>query len=888
MWKLGESILRACAGAAIRAPWAVLALSLALTVVAGWASTRLTINTSTEDILSASLPFRQAELNYKAAFPEEELVVVVIDAPTSDEAEAAARGLVGRLSNRPEFFKNVELAGSSPYLDRYGLLFLDPEQIRAVGDQLRQARLLLIALANDPSLRGMAEVLDNAEYGVAESAAPPELAGLLLQFAETVGQRAQGRPAEMQWAALFSAGPDQRGTRRIVQIDPVLDNTSLDRAGPALSALDAGIAEVRSAHPQVSMRVTGEPVLRQQELNDAFSGALYASGLSFILVAATLVYGIRSGRMTSALLITLLVGGIWTSGLAAVSVGGLNLISVAFMVLFFGLGVDFGTHLGLRYLEFRREGMTFETAMRRSMVGEAPSITLSALAAALAFLSFVPTAYVGLAEFGIISALGMLVALVMTFTVQPALMAIMPPVPSPRAPRHIGLGSFIGNHYRGILVVAGIITVGAAWAATKAEIDTNPLNLQNQKTEAVRTYRDLADDPETSPYALNVIAPNIEAAAELAPRLAALDGVAGVRWIDNFVPADQDAKLAALEAARNRVGETFVEERPPAPPPADAELQQAFASMRESATAIAATPEDNPIDPAIRVAAGNLLAALDNFAQARGVEPPALQELGAALAGQVPGLVADLRQKLSVTAPATIEDMPPDFRREWMAPDGRVRLRVLPSEDISTAEEMAVFTNTVQAVAPDAAGAPASVTGAGTAILKSFGEAILYTVIAIGLLVAVVRRRVTDVLLVLAPLAVAALWTVAGSALLNLPFNFANVIVIPLLIGLGVASSIHIVSRAREIEHEGAPAGGGGVLDTSTPVAVLIAQLNTVAAFATLAIAEHQGLFSMGVLLGLSIFFVLIVSLVVLPAFMIAIGVGNGAKKAPGPEVTAS
>jgi predicted RND superfamily exporter protein len=172
--------------------------------------------------------------------------------------------------------------------------------------------------------------------------------------------------------------------------------------------------------------------------------------------------------MTSALLITLVVGGIWTSGLAALTVGGLNLISVAFMVLFFGLGVDFGTHLGLRYLELRREGADFQDAMRRSMVGEAPSITLSALAAALAFLSFVPTSYVGLAEFGIISALGMLVALVLTFTVLPALMAVMRPVPSPRAPRHIGLGPFISKHYRAILVVAGLATVAAGWAATHA------------------------------------------------------------------------------------------------------------------------------------------------------------------------------------------------------------------------------------------------------------------------------------------------------------------------------------------------------------------------------------------------------------------------------------
>jgi hypothetical protein len=279
-----------------------------------------------------------------------------------------------------------------------------------------------------------------------------------------------------------------------------------------------------------------------------------------------------------------------------------------------------------------------------------------------------------------------------------------------------------------------------------------------------------------------------------------------------------------------------------------------------------------------------LAEALDRFSAERGTDPAALRELGQALTGQIPFLLQGLKTKLSVSEPVSTDDIPPELRREWISPDGEFRLRVLPEGDIGTAEAMREFTLQVQAVAPDAAGGPASVTGAGEAIFLSFVESIAYTVIAIGLVVSIVRRRLTDVLLVLGPLAVAALWTVAGAAALDLPFNFANVIVIPLLIGLGVASSIHIVSRAREVGHESAIVGGreAGLLDTSTPVAVLITQLNTVAAFATLAIAEHRGLFSMGVLLGLAILLVLIVSLIVLPSFMIALGIGR--RPAPVPE----
>jgi hopanoid biosynthesis associated RND transporter like protein HpnN len=881
MSKADQSLLRICADMAVRRPWAVIGVSTVLTVLAGLAAAQLTVNTSTEDILSRELPFRQDEIAYQKAFPEEDLAVVVIDAPRAEDAIAAGESLAALLQGRPDAFERVELAGSSPYFDRYGLMFLDPERITETADQLRPARVLLTRVANDPSLRGMAAVLGMAEQGATEGAAPPAMARMLDMISATLEAQAEGLQEEMPWQDLFGPDPLPGQERQILEVKPVLDNSSINRAGAAIDAIEESFAQLRADYPDVTFRLTGEPVLRQQELNDALSGALYASGLSLFLVSTILTLGIRSGRMIAALIISLLVGAIWVAGLASLSIGRLNLISITFMVLFFGLGIDFGTHLGLRHLEAARKGASFEEALKRAMSGEWASISLSALCAALAFLSFVPTPYVGLAEFGVISALGMLVALVITFTLLPALMSVMRPRPSPKAVRDIGLAPVIGRYYRAVLVLAGLVSVAALYMSMSAQIDTNPLNLQNPNTEPVETYRDLASNPETSPYAMNVLAPDMEAAREMVPRLAALDGIAGVRWVGDFIPADQEAKLAALDAARGRLGESFFAAQA-APPPSEQELDAAYDAMLQSAAAIEAVPADIPIDDAIRASGGRLAAAFRRFGEARGTDPTARRELGTALTSELPPLVADLRQKFAVSEPVTIDDIPEDFRREWVSDGGEVRLRVLPATDLPTARSMQIFTQAVQSVAPHPTGAPAGVTGAGRAILLSFAEAIAYTVIAIALVVTVVRRRLSDVLLVLAPLALGSLWVIAGSAALDLPFNFANVIVIPLLIGLGVASSIHMVGRAREVARE-ADVGNPGkedVLLTSTPLAVLITQLNTVAAFATLAVANHRGLFSMGVLLGLAIFFVLVVSLIVLPSFMIAIGVGRRASGA--------
>lgn len=868
MTQLGTSILRACAAAAATRPGVILAATLLLTVLAGYASSSLTLDTSTDNILSAELPFRQIEDRYRAAFPDEDFAIVVVDSPAAGSAQAAATKLVERLRRRPDLFSQAALLGSPAFLDRHGLLFLPAEQIESLGERLRPARRLLTTLAADPSLRGLARILRQAEGAVAEGAAPPEMAGFLADLAAAVAQNAAGDKARLRWAAMFGI-ESGGGTRRLVQAQPVLDDASLDRAGAALAALQADMTAVRSEAPGVTLRATGLPVLQQRELNDVFSGALYASGLSFVLVALSLALGIRSGRLIAALLITLVIGSIWTAGLAAIAVGRLNLISVAFLVLFFGLGVDFGTHLGLRHLEEARKGRPFREALTTAMVGEGAGITLSALCAALAFLAFVPTAYVGLAEFGIISALGMAVAVAVTFTVQPALMALMPPRPKPGTPLSIGIGRWIERYHRAILIAAGLVTLGAIGLSTQARLDVDPLNLQNPEADPVVAFRELADDPETSPYALNVLAPDMESAGALAESLQAVEGVGGVRWIGNFVPDDQPAKLQAIAAVRARLGETFFQDEAPQAPPDAVALQAAFSELREVAAGIAAARDA----PEISAAAAQLAAALAAFAERRGTDPAALQELGDALTGEAPALLADVREKLQVTDPLTIEAMPDAIRRDWIAPDGQVRLRVLPAENVSAPEAMQRFAGVVQAVAPAAYGPPASIIGASEAVLSAFFEAILYTIAAVALVITLLRRRASDVLLVLAPLAVASIWTVAASALFDLPFNFANVIVIPLLIGLGVAASVHIVVRAREVVHDaaGTHLEGTGVLDTSTPLAVLIAQLNTVAAFATLAVSQHRGLYSMGVLLGLAILFVLIVCLIVLPAFMVAV-----------------
>lgn len=852
--------MRACVTTALRQKWLVLSAALIAAGLGAYAATGLKISTKAEDILSTDLEYFQIERRYRAAFPQRDPVVVVIDAGNSIEARAAAMSLAEKLGRHQGLFEDVEVAGDSAFLRRNALLFLPIDRLRTAADELAQLRPVLSTFAQDPSLRGLVKFMDLVQSSVSAGRKSQELASTIDAMAETAAASAEGRRVTMTWGSLFDLNVGAKSNRVLVLVEPIVSEPSIYGPQPALEQVNTDISSVVRDYPDVTMHVTGFPVLRQQELNEVFSGAAYASVLSFVLVSISL-FLIRSWRIVVALVVTLVIGSVITTGLAAVSVGRLNLISIAFLVLFFGLGVDFGTHFGLRYLEESRTRASFREAITRAGLGEAPGIGLSALCASIGFLSFLPTSYVGLAEFGVISTLGVGVGVVLTFTLLPALMAITPPKSQTQAGLQIGIGHLVRQHHRGILLVTAIATIGTAIVAPGIRLDVNPLNLQNPQSEAVRTYRDLAKNPSTSPYALNAIATSRDAARNLVRELTRVRGVAEVRTIDTFVPENQPEKLEIIREAARRLS-PVLQTPLRRPDLSEAELQQAFTDLREKVSAIAS---NGPSESPIVVAARSLAAALGRVADLRGLGPAALGQLDAALTGALPRLIRDLQAMLSVTQPVTITDIPRELRREWITPDGRARIQILPTSEITGTEALEPFARRVQSVVPEATGVPVNVTEAGAAVARAFLQAIAYTVVAVAIIILVVRRGLADLLLVLAPLGLASLWTVAAATLLDLPFNFANVIVIPLLLGLGVSSSVHMVVRAREVQRGAI----GDVLETSTPLAVLVAQLNTAAAFATLAVADHRGLFSMGVLLGLSIVFVLIASLIVLPAAMV-------------------
>jgi uncharacterized protein len=843
-----------------RHAWFVLVASLVLTGLSGWyTATHLAIDTDTDGMLSSELDFRQNSIRLKQAFPQlSNNIAIVIDGDTADQADDAALALARALRGQPGLFRNVFDPRGEPFLRRNGLLFLDEDKLGQLVDRLAAAQVFLAKLSRDPSLRGLFGVLRLALDNSDAAASPAELKRVLNAVADAADAEIAGRRDVVSWSGLLDGKRAADDRRRIILVQPRLDFASLAPASDAMATIRrqaVSLGLTRDAG--VRIRLTGSAPLEHEELESVAEGMGIAGIVSLTLVLVLLLWGLKSPRLVAALLVTLIMGLIWTAAFATLTVGRLNLISVAFAVLFIGLSVDFGIHFVLRVREEMAKAPSVLAAMRPAADGVSGALWLCAIAAAIAFFSFLPTDYVGLAELGVIAGSGMFIALFANLTVLPACMVIAPPARTAGADAvtviAAGRRSWRIRHARAIVGVAVVLALAAAALSPLVRFDFDPLNLKDRSTESVQTLFDLMGNEDTAPYTADVLAANEAAAKDLTARLEALPTVKSVLSIERFVPGDQENKLAIIESAALLMLPAL--EAPRIASPNDARTSVAFKQFRDQLAKMVSSPVSGSasLSPTIRrlwSSLGRLTPTTDT-----------LRSLERRLLSTLPGRLQALRESLEA-GPVILADLPPSLWGRFVGQQGQRRLEIFPSENVREQVHLRRFVADVQTVAPHATGSPVIIVAAGEAVVRAFAIAAAISVVTIGILIAVLLRRLRDVLLVFAPLGLAALLTIAASAMLDLPFNFANVIVLPLLFGLGVASAIHLVMRERYAEDL------SQVLRSSTPRAVIFSALTTIGSFASIALSSHPGTSSMGVLLTIAIGLTLICTMIVLPALM--------------------
>jgi hopanoid biosynthesis associated RND transporter like protein HpnN len=847
------SIVRTCTRFAIL----VVVCSLALAVGAGFYTARnFSINTDINKLISPELDWRKRDNQFEAAFDRERLILAVVEAPTPELSSAAAKVLTEKLSGDTKNFESVTPLGAGEFFEKNGLLFLPVEEVGQVTGQLESAAPLIEIMAGDPSIRGLTGALETGLAGIKRGQAKLDNAerpfNLIAQTVEDVLNKGN---ATFSWRELTSDKPLTDADRRsFIEFKPILDYNALEPGKDATDAIRQAANDLNFATQySARVRLTGPVPMANEEYATVQDGAIKNGIGTVVIVLVILWLALHSAKIIFAVFANLFVGLSITTAVGLMMVGSLNLLSIAFAVLFVGLGVDFGIQYSVRYRSERFKNDNLPLALENAARRAAVPLSLAAMATAAGFLCFLPTDYKGISELGKIAGAGMLVAFLTSITTLPALLKLLNPPGEKEAVGYAFLAPvdhFLEKHR--VIIIVGTLLVAVAGLPLLyfMKFDFNPINLRNKKAESIATFLDLRKDPNTGANAINVMTNSEADAKKIEARLEKVPEVLRVMSLDSFVPEDQPAKLKLIAQAAKVVGPALNPDSIDAAPSDEENVE----ALKGSADNLRKTADNNKSAGAN--AARRLADALAKLAESS----QAIREKTQNVFVAPLKIVLDELKNTLQAQPVSLKTLPPELVNGWKTKDGLMRVEALPKGDPNDNDNLRRFADAVLQAEPTAIGGPVSILKSGDVVVNAFTHAGIYALLVIGLLLWLTLQRITDVLMTLIPLLVAGIVTLEICVVIGLPLNFANIVALPLLLGVGVAFKIYYVTAWRS--------GRTNLLQTSLTRAIFFSAMTTATAFGSLWLSSHPGTASMGKLLALSLVTTLAAVLLFQPALM--------------------
>jgi hopanoid biosynthesis associated RND transporter like protein HpnN len=847
------SIVKACTRFAV--PTVLIALILA--IASGFYTARnFAINTDINTLISPDLDWRKRDNQFGAAFDRERTILAVVEAPTPELTSTASAALAKKLAGDSKNFESIQPLGSGEFFEKNGLLFLPAEEVGKLTGQFSSAAPLIEIMAGDPSIRGLTGALETGLAGVKRGQVKLDSTERPFNLiAKTVEDALSKGSATFSWRELTSDKPlTDSDKRAFIEFKPILDFNALEPGKAATDAIRQAANELNLAGEYgARVRLTGPVPIANEEFATVQDGAII-NGIGTVLVVLVILWmALHSSKIIFAVFVNLFIGLAITTAAGLMMVGSLNLLSIAFAVLFVGLGVDFGIQFSVRYRSERFKNDDLAQALARAAERSAVPLSLAAMATAAGFLCFLPTDYKGISELGKIAGAGMLIAFLTSITVLPALLKMLNP---PGEMEPVGyaflapLDEFLEKHR--VIIIVGTLLIATAGLPLLyfLKFDFNPINLRNAEVESIATYLDLRKDPNTGANAINVMTNSEADAKKIEARLEKVPEVLRVMSLDSFVPEDQPAKLKLIAQGAKVLLPVLNPDSVDAPP----SDEENVASLKGSAEALRRTAGDGKGPGA--VASRRLADALSKLAESN----EAMRNKVQAIFVTPLKITLDQMRKSLQAQPVSLETLPADLVAGWKTKDGLIRVEALPRGDPNDNETLRTFANAVLAAEPNAIGGPVSILKSGETIVRAFIHAGIGALVVISLLLWLTLQRITDVLMTMVPLLVAGAVTLEICVLIGLPLNFANIVALPLLLGVGVAFKIYYVTAWRS--------GRTNLLQTSLTRAIFFSALTTATAFGSLWLSSHPGTASMGKLLALSFVITLAAVLLFQPALM--------------------
>jgi len=845
----------------------------------------LQFDTNRDDLVGSNKKYHQNYLRFKQEFPEQDDLVVIVESENLEKNRQFVERLGAKLEAETNLFRDVFYKGDLPMMGSKALLFVPESDLADLKKTLTDDFPFIQKFTQTTNLVSFFETVNttfrtspretNAQTeSLVQSL--PALTSIISQATESLNR--PGTPPSPGVTALFSADGDAQSQSYITfnhgKIFLVTAHAPSDeKNGDAVERLRLLVAQTRNEVPGLNVGITGEPVLEHDEMAQSQKDTTLASIIALILCALIFIYGYsETGRPVKAT-VCLVIGLAYTLAFATATVGHLNILTITFVPILIGLAIDFGVHLVTRYEEELRLGKSEEEALTKAMMFTGQGIFIGALTTAGAFLAMGLTDFKGIQEMGIICGGGLMVCFIPMMTMLPALLLRGRQNVIDHTTGGAARRARIENIWlQRPVLVTGVIVVTCALSATqlhKVYFDYNLLNMQSAGLPAVVFEQKLIDSADKSVLFGAVVADSLDQAVSLEGKIKKLPTVADVESIAGFLDQNQNEKLRIIGAIKQKV--VPLQFNTPDLKPVDIySLSSTLYGLYGYA--------GNALD-AVRGEDAGLAKQFSALQQAIQTlrktmlqgDSTALAEHAAKLAEFQQALFADVRntfqalQNQDDRAPLHVEDLPQALRDRFVGVNGKFLLQVYPKEDVWQRDNQEKFVLSLQAVDPNVTGTPVQLYYYTTLLKDSYITAAWYSLVAIALMVFFHFRSFGSVVLSLLPVAIGTLWLFGLMGWLKIPLNPANIMMLPLVIGIGVTNGIHILNRFAE---ERTP----DILSRSTGKAVLVSGLTAIAGFGSLILAKHRGIHSLGCVMSVGIATCMIAALTFLPALLNLLG----------------
>ena len=873
----------------------VISVSLVLAILSLWVTAqKLTFKTGRGDLVAKGLPYVEQYKNYREQFEDLEGMVVVVEGKNPADMAGFAEALAIKLQAQSHLFSQVVYKIGTHYFRSRFLLYLNQDELQSLTRKLVDHQGFLESVNGAPGLHTLLSSI-NAEIssGMVDSLLTDFLGGddeeetadagglsLLIRLLEEMTQHLMGETGyRSPWQALFTGSGDslrekgymvsENDDLLFILVVPNEDETSFTGYKDAVALARQYIAETQKDFPDITVGLTGEEVISSDEMVTTQADVETASKIALTGVALLFIIAYRGVVKPLLAVFCLLLALCWTIGFTTLTIGHLNILSIVFTTILIGLGIDFGIHILERYKEERLKGNEILEALQKTVQGTGRGNFSGAITTAMAFGAMVLTDFIGIVELGWIAGWGILFCMVAMLLVLPALITLEEKWRKPSyaqgvrgksaTPKQKQWVDKLFDHYYLIIGLCTVLVLIASVSLKDLRFDYNLLNLQAKGTEAVQYEMKILESAGRSAWSAAMLADSLEEVQQKELQLKALPTVARFESISVVIPGHQEENLLTI---RKDLA-PLLKELEVEPEDVAFSLKALNKTLKRIQFKLQGREEGgDSLDP-VRVAGNRLRNFLEKSQKIeQGLAESRLENFSTLLFTDYRDLMDELKANAEPRL-VRLEEIPPKLRERYISKKGKYVIHIYPSVDIWDLDERRKYLNDLRSVDPNVTGTAVHMFESTRLMTEGYVKGGLYAMTAIIIYLFFLFRNARTVFFVLLPVLAGSIWTVGVMELIGLKLNMANLVILPLILGVGVVNGIHITHRYREEEDKHA-----SVLGKSTGQAVVLSSFTTMIGFGSLMVADHSGVCSLGLVLTIGVFNCLIASITFLPALL--------------------